>query len=293
MATIPTPSKKDLDSIKSAYSGSLFDKSSRSRPRRPLEELVPNAPPDALDLLKLFLQFNPDKRLTAEEALRHPYVAKFHKPESESSLLYDVVPPVDDDIQLTVNEYRDKLYENIIKRKADIRRQRKELSYQREQRPAEDSPKHVSRETKPEAKKSSLSGRPARTEAAASSAAVAITTTPASPSHSGAAAADSPQGASKFNVAFGRTTKLPPPQPQRQTKSAPLHRARAGSAENLNVPHQRQQQAQPHERSPAFRPGRKPRPSSGHAGLAAGSYTQTHATVTKGMLSNLHGRVAR
>nr|ARJ54258.1 ERK7 [Aurelia aurita] len=341
MATIPTPSKKDLESIKSAYSGSLFDKSSRSRARRPLEELVPNASADALDLLKLFLQFNPDKRLTAEEALRHPYVAKFHKPEDESFLLYDVVPPVDDDVQLTVNEYRDKLYENIIRRKADIRRQRKEQSYQREQRPAEDSPKHVSRETKPEAKKSSLSGRPARTEAASSSAAVAITTTTASPSHAGAAAAqgaDSPQGASKVNVAFGRTTKLPPPQPQRQTKSAPLHRVRAGSAENLNarpspnmgrsrpissianknknnnilmrsssldklaslsvtsarmVPHQRQQQAQPQERSPAFRPGRKPRPSSGHEGLAAGSYTQTHATVTKGMLSNLQSRVAR
>ena len=100
-----------MESIKSAYSGSLFDKSSRSRARRPLEELVPNASPDALDLLKLFLQFNPDKRLTAEEALRHPYVAKFHKPEDESFLLYDVVPPVDDDVQLTVNEYRDKLYE--------------------------------------------------------------------------------------------------------------------------------------------------------------------------------------
>ena len=76
-----------------------------------MEELVPNASADALDLLKLFLQFNPDKRLTAEEALRHPYVAKFHKPEDESFLLYDVVPPVDDDIQLTVSEYRDKLYE--------------------------------------------------------------------------------------------------------------------------------------------------------------------------------------
>ena len=82
-----------------------------SRTRRPLEELIPAAPPDGLDLLKLLLQFNPEKRLTAEEALNHPYVSKFHKPADEVSLTYDVVPPVDDDVQLTVNEYRDKLYE--------------------------------------------------------------------------------------------------------------------------------------------------------------------------------------
>ena len=100
-----------MDSIKSAYSGTVLEKSASSRTRRPLEEMIPNAPPDGLDLLKLLLQFNPEKRLTAEEALQHPYVLKFHKPADEVSLTYDVVPPVDDDVQLTVNEYRDKLYE--------------------------------------------------------------------------------------------------------------------------------------------------------------------------------------
>ena len=101
----------DLDSIKSAYSGSLLENSSRSRPKRSLDDSIANAPSDALDLLKLLLQFNPEKRLTAEEALSHPYVAKFHKPDEESFLSYDIVPPVDDDVQLTVQEYREKLYE--------------------------------------------------------------------------------------------------------------------------------------------------------------------------------------
>ena len=101
----------DIESIKSTYSGSLLEKSVNSRSRRPLEEMIPNAPPDGLDLLKLLLQFNPEKRLTAEEALLHPFVSKFHKSADEVSLTYDVVPPVDDDVQLTVNEYRDKLYE--------------------------------------------------------------------------------------------------------------------------------------------------------------------------------------
>lgn len=44
----------------------------------PLDELLPpSVPPDALDLLKGLLVFNPDKRLTAEQALQHPYVARY------------------------------------------------------------------------------------------------------------------------------------------------------------------------------------------------------------------------
>ena len=81
------------------------------RHRKSLNDLLPDAPEDALDLLNKMLQFNPDKRATAEEVLEHPYVAKFHNLSEEHSLLYDVIPPVDDDVQLSVAEYRDKLYE--------------------------------------------------------------------------------------------------------------------------------------------------------------------------------------
>ena len=100
----------DLESIRSAYSSSLLDKTA-IRTRREFKDLLPDAPPDALDLLKNLLQFNPDKRLSAEEALLHPYIAKFHNPSEEIMLTYDVIPPVDDDIQLSVAEYRTKLYE--------------------------------------------------------------------------------------------------------------------------------------------------------------------------------------
>ena len=81
------------------------------KPKKSLEELIPNVPSDGLDLLKRLLQFNPDKRLTAQEALNHPFVARFHNPDDEPSLGYEVIPDIDDDTQLTVDQYRTKLYE--------------------------------------------------------------------------------------------------------------------------------------------------------------------------------------
>ena len=81
------------------------------RPKKALEDMMEDAPKDAIDLCKKLLHFNPDKRITADEALRHPYVQRFHNPKEEISLNYDVVPPLSDDVQLTVDEYRTKLYE--------------------------------------------------------------------------------------------------------------------------------------------------------------------------------------
>lgn len=100
----------DIDSIKSQYSSSVLDRMA-CKPKRSLEDVIPSAPPDGIDLLKRLLQFNPDKRLTAEQALKHPFVARFHNPEEEPSMDYDVIPALNDDVQLSVEEYRVKLYE--------------------------------------------------------------------------------------------------------------------------------------------------------------------------------------
>uniref|UniRef100_H2YYZ9 Mitogen-activated protein kinase 15 n=1 Tax=Ciona savignyi TaxID=51511 RepID=H2YYZ9_CIOSA len=109
MSAIPRPSKSDVDSIHSEYGHSILDRASM-RPRKTLRDLIPNAPEDAMDLMENLLVFNPEKRLSAKECLSHPYVAKFHSSREESMLDYDVLPPLDDDIQLSVAEYRCKLY---------------------------------------------------------------------------------------------------------------------------------------------------------------------------------------
>ncbi|XP_070702260.1 mitogen-activated protein kinase 15 [Pempheris klunzingeri] len=119
MSAIPHPSPEDILAIKSEYGSSVIQRM-LLKPQVPLEDLLqPSVPSDALDLLKGLLVFNPDKRLTAEQALQHPYVARFHSPAKEPALNYDVVLAVDDDVQLSVVQYRNKLYEMMLERRTN------------------------------------------------------------------------------------------------------------------------------------------------------------------------------
>uniref|UniRef100_A0A4W5LLR6 Mitogen-activated protein kinase 15 n=1 Tax=Hucho hucho TaxID=62062 RepID=A0A4W5LLR6_9TELE len=115
MSAIPHPSPEDVLSIRSEYGASVIQRM-LLRPQVPLEDLLqPSVPPDALDLVCRLLVFNPDKRLTAEQALQHLYVSRFHNPAKEPSLDHAVILPVDDDVQLSVVQYRNKLYKVILR----------------------------------------------------------------------------------------------------------------------------------------------------------------------------------
>lgn len=120
MSAIPHPTPDDILAIKSEYGSSVIQRM-LLKPQVPLEDLLqPSVSAEALDLLKGLLVFNPDKRLTAEQALEHPYVAKFHNPSREPSLNYDVILPVDDDVKLSVVQYRNKLYEMILEQRNNL-----------------------------------------------------------------------------------------------------------------------------------------------------------------------------
>uniref|UniRef100_A0ABD2WTE7 Mitogen-activated protein kinase n=1 Tax=Trichogramma kaykai TaxID=54128 RepID=A0ABD2WTE7_9HYME len=113
MATLPTPTEEeiflDLLSISAGYGTSLLEKTPAT-PHKSLNDLLPGISNKALDLISNLIVFNPNQRLTAIEALEHPYVASFHVKENEPEKGSSVIPFLRDDVQLSVEEYRNKLY---------------------------------------------------------------------------------------------------------------------------------------------------------------------------------------
>jgi mitogen-activated protein kinase 15 len=74
MELIGRPKKEDIESIECPLASTMLESIPPVRQKR-LRDVFPTASDDALDMLKSLLQFNPAKRLTADQALRHPYVA--------------------------------------------------------------------------------------------------------------------------------------------------------------------------------------------------------------------------
>jgi len=114
------PSQEDIESIQSPFAGTMLESitPTNARPNQnSLQEMFPTASPDALDLLKQLLNFNPSKRITAEKALQHAYVAQFHNEADEPMCPRPVKIPLDDNQKYSVKDYRERLYLEIHKRK--------------------------------------------------------------------------------------------------------------------------------------------------------------------------------
>jgi mitogen-activated protein kinase 15 len=127
------PAAEDVDAIKSPFAATMLESLPMSRPR-PLNEMFPTASVEALDLLRLCLQFNPSKRIHAGDALRHPYVVQFHNPEDEFDCDRVIRIPIDDNTKLTVQDYRERLYNEVLKKKKEQRRShRRNLEMQQQQ----------------------------------------------------------------------------------------------------------------------------------------------------------------
>ncbi|ETN75963.1 kinase domain protein [Necator americanus] len=94
-----------------------------ARPSRAdIESIVATSNPHALDLIHRLLIFAPHRRLTVEQCLVHPYVLQFHNPADEPILPYDVTLPLPDHIQLSIDDYRNKLYDMMNQKKTHIKR---------------------------------------------------------------------------------------------------------------------------------------------------------------------------
>ena len=79
---VGTPTEEDLANLTNPSSRD-FLRSLGKKPNIPFSQIFPNANPKGIDLMQKMLRFNPDERISVDEALRHPYLESLHDPAEE------------------------------------------------------------------------------------------------------------------------------------------------------------------------------------------------------------------
>jgi len=118
------PSDYDIKSLNAAHAETMLGPMQR-QPSINLSKRFPNINDEGLDLIRLCMQFNPMKRLTATEALGHPYVGNFANPDDEPSVQEPIKLALDDYDQYLSSTYRDQIYADVM----EIPRSRRRLGY--------------------------------------------------------------------------------------------------------------------------------------------------------------------
>jgi mitogen-activated protein kinase 1/3 len=80
---------------------------------KPLESLYPFADPNAIDLLKRMLQFYPEKRCTAEDALDHPFLKNVRRKDMEKDGLPLQHPDFLDSPNIDIDTIKRYVYDEV------------------------------------------------------------------------------------------------------------------------------------------------------------------------------------
>eukprot|EP01068_Selenidium_serpulae_P005610 Selendium_serpulae@DN4105_c0_g1_i1.p1 len=116
MVVTGKPSAQDTEAMQSPFAVTMLE-SVTPKKAKSFHEFFPAASEQAVDLISKLLQFNPNNRISAEEALRHQYVEQFHNEGEEPNCSRVIRIPIDDNTKFTIEEYRNKVYSEVVKRK--------------------------------------------------------------------------------------------------------------------------------------------------------------------------------
>lgn len=83
-------------------------------PHIPIDAMFPPSEELLVDFLKLMLQYNPQKRMAAEEALTHPHLGSFHDPDGEPACVTVPKLSIHDDQMPPASRYRDQIYAEAL-----------------------------------------------------------------------------------------------------------------------------------------------------------------------------------
>lgn len=108
------PVQSDIEEMESTFTQTMLSNLAYTRPRFTLEEKLEGAPPEAIDLVKKLVVFNPKGRWTAEQCLEHPYVKQFHQPAKEITAEKKITLSLNDSEQFNIKEYRTQIYKEAV-----------------------------------------------------------------------------------------------------------------------------------------------------------------------------------
>uniref|UniRef100_A0ABM5GG95 mitogen-activated protein kinase n=1 Tax=Pogona vitticeps TaxID=103695 RepID=A0ABM5GG95_9SAUR len=111
MEVVGTPSSELLKKISSEHARKYIE-SLPHMPQQDLKAVFRGANPLAVDLLEKMLILDSDKRITAAEALAHPYFVQYHDPDDEPE-----ADPYDESIEnkeRVIDEWKELTYEEVI-----------------------------------------------------------------------------------------------------------------------------------------------------------------------------------
>eukprot|EP00956_Cyclotella_meneghiniana_P045532 scaffold373439_cov86-Cyclotella_meneghiniana.AAC.2 len=129
------PSARDIQSWQSPFAAQMVN-NVKANQRVKLDELCHQLPKSAKHFIKSVFKLDPAKRGTAETALRHEYVSDFHDEESEISYSHGPIKiGIDDNTQLTADQYRKALYHNIEEMRDESRHLKHEMKPGNSSRP--------------------------------------------------------------------------------------------------------------------------------------------------------------
>jgi len=108
------PTSFDIACMEAQYAQMMLEHLPMEIPRLSIEKRFKDCPREFIDFLQIVLQMNPQKRLSATEALEHPHMANFHNPDDEPSFGRRISLPVPDHQLLTATRYRVQIYADYL-----------------------------------------------------------------------------------------------------------------------------------------------------------------------------------
>lgn len=107
-----SPTESDIDFVTKKEAREFVLKLPKKK-GKPFKQLFPDANPLALDLLSKMLMFNPNKRYTIEECIKHDYFKGLHDPGEEplSDTHFDWSF---DDVKLTKENLQKMIYDESL-----------------------------------------------------------------------------------------------------------------------------------------------------------------------------------